>query len=41
VGLGPVAGTDLLALVVDHGRLTGVVTTTGVARLVQLTGTGR
>ncbi|MCE3553132.1 site-2 protease family protein [Pseudonocardia sp. RS11V-5] len=37
---GPVPGTDLLGVVVDHGRVTGLVTTTSVARLVELEALG-
>ncbi|MFR9802397.1 site-2 protease family protein [Pseudonocardia sp. RS010] len=35
-GLGPVPGTDVLGVVVDHGRTLGTVTTADLARLVEL-----
>jgi Zn-dependent protease/CBS domain-containing protein len=41
VPLGALPGTDLLAVVADHGRLTGVVSAAGVARLVELSDSGR
>lgn len=35
---GPLRGTGVLAVVADHGRPTGVVTTAGITRLVELGG---
>lgn len=40
VGQGPVPGTDVLGVAVDHGRVAGLVTTADVARLVELEALG-
>jgi Zn-dependent protease len=39
-GLGPVPGTDVLGVAVDHGRVAGIVTVADVARLVELEALG-